>query len=318
MPTSESPNMNSSRVQRAYRINNIEHGRLSEKLRLLEKEKIHNIRLSNQDIRLISVTLDYINSSSGHSPEGLAPGATQTEIQREDDDQPCFMYGERIISRKRRRVQRPHSSITLSRRRDCDSRAAVANTINNRPQSSPAKGFNTFVTSVNGSEDDSSTVSDGDSLNSARSSDSTSWIDETTEITKKLLRANLNSERDPRRRGSMHQRDYGRRRSSLSANKFEMLNRKRQSISAIQNKDSNQPLVSKSAGIMDILNQKRPTLSAQEWKSHLTQTKDGSGPRSFSAQKQHTMDIKVNTNNNHRQSINNKIKGFVDKLDHKR
>jgi len=49
------------------RINGIESGRLDKQLQLLERQKLHTVRLVNNDIRLTRVTLDHIEACSGHS-----------------------------------------------------------------------------------------------------------------------------------------------------------------------------------------------------------------------------------------------------------
>lgn len=172
-------------MQRAYRINNIETTRLQGKLNLLEKEKLHAVRVTNQDIRLISLTLDYINSCSGHSPEGLAPNA-EMEDEREDEG-PCFMYGQRIISRKRRRIKRPQSAMyagTRRRRSESDFSASLAS-VQIRPQSSPIR---------RGPTKDSDTESCISDITLSSSSGSTTsskpaWMDQTNELTKKIAQS---------------------------------------------------------------------------------------------------------------------------------
>lgn len=60
MPSREPPSYSSSRVQRASRLNALEHARLQQQLMLLEKARLHQARLTNQDIRLTSTALEYI------------------------------------------------------------------------------------------------------------------------------------------------------------------------------------------------------------------------------------------------------------------
>ena len=60
MAEREQPSYSSSRVQRASRLNALEHARLQQKLVLLEKERLHQAKLTNQDIRLTSAALDFI------------------------------------------------------------------------------------------------------------------------------------------------------------------------------------------------------------------------------------------------------------------
>ena len=50
-----------------YRINGIESGRLEKQLQILERQKLHTVRLVNNDIRLTRITLDHIEASSGKS-----------------------------------------------------------------------------------------------------------------------------------------------------------------------------------------------------------------------------------------------------------
>ena len=101
MPNIDVPSLSSIRVQRALRLNNIEDGRYHHSLGLLDKDKIRSSRLINQHIRIIHSTLDYIRSSSGISPEGVHPDSTLEPIQKNKKlVGPCFMYGDRIESRR--------------------------------------------------------------------------------------------------------------------------------------------------------------------------------------------------------------------------
>lgn len=50
-----------------YRINGIESGRLEKQIQLLDRQKLHTVRLVNNDIRLTRITLDHIEASSGKS-----------------------------------------------------------------------------------------------------------------------------------------------------------------------------------------------------------------------------------------------------------
>ncbi|GFR82168.1 hypothetical protein ElyMa_000620100 [Elysia marginata] len=168
----EAPSYSSSRVQRATRINSIEAARLEQTLQYLEKAKLHQCRLSNQDIRLISLSLDYIQMSSGHSPEAWRPPqpsrqALAVVVSDDEDDpgrppfntqdttpedtadhkSPFFLYGERIWERKRRRIQRPVSAAVPSRRAammdgttlSSITSEAGSSTRSQRPKSSPGK-----------------------------------------------------------------------------------------------------------------------------------------------------------------------------------
>ena len=56
----ETPNCNSLRVQRAGKMNGLEACRLDATLQLLTKENRREKRLHNQDIRIINLTLEFI------------------------------------------------------------------------------------------------------------------------------------------------------------------------------------------------------------------------------------------------------------------
>ncbi|GFO15346.1 hypothetical protein PoB_004185100 [Plakobranchus ocellatus] len=169
----EAPSYSSSRVQRATRINGIEAARLEQTLQYLEKAKLHQCRLSNQDIRLISLSMDYIQMSSGHSPEAWrpsevtrrsslspvvsedeqeeSPSQTEASVKPEapgDNQSPFFLYGERIWERKKRRIQRPMSAVPS--RRSSNMADSVLSSLEDdfeastvsgaqRPRSSPGK-----------------------------------------------------------------------------------------------------------------------------------------------------------------------------------
>ncbi|OWF52472.1 uncharacterized protein LOC110447708 [Mizuhopecten yessoensis] len=325
MPTLGQPSYNSSRVQRAYRINNIENTKLYGRLNILDKEKKRQIQVTNQDIRLISVTLDYINSCSGQSPEGLGP-ETEEEYEKPEGG-PCFLYGERIVSRKRRRFQRPQSAAERSRVKPLDlsdlSEKSSEVSSSTRPQSSPAKS-RTFITSLRGDGDiDDVTSNHSDDIESmtscSRASSSRSnrtWMTDTSDITKKLLRANLNAERHPMaRRDSVRQREMGKFNSQNVFDKKAMA-RKMYSARKPPSRDPNDKMlptfastaINKNAGIMDILNQQRPTLSANEWKSHLSHSRN---PMTIADQRKQVMDIKLGINEDRRDRINNKVKTFI-------
>ncbi|KAK2147755.1 hypothetical protein LSH36_537g01000 [Paralvinella palmiformis] len=98
MPAEEAPGLSSVRIQRALRLNGIEDGRLQQSMHLLDSERQRSVRLLRQDMRLVNLTLDYINTSSGVSIEGLPPNMT---VQQEKEDMPpCLEYGNRIMSRR--------------------------------------------------------------------------------------------------------------------------------------------------------------------------------------------------------------------------
>ena len=82
--------------------------------------KCSNIRFIPQDIRVLSLSLDYIRSSSGHNREAwpieltrnnACADSTQETDPESAEKEPLFMYGERIVSRKKRRSHRPMSAV---------------------------------------------------------------------------------------------------------------------------------------------------------------------------------------------------------------
>ncbi|XP_048770853.1 uncharacterized protein LOC125676989 [Ostrea edulis] len=309
MPSLESPSFSSSRIQRAYRINNIEYTKLQGKLNLLEKEKIHSKRVINQDIRLISLTLDYINNCSGHSPEGLAPDSEE-EYERLDEG-PCFMYGERIVSRKKRRFKRSQSAAENSR--SSGSLSSIPSLLPPaiRPQSSPV-GRATFVTTLQAGENtrDTDPYSDKDSLHSESSS--LSWMSGTSSLTRKLIKAS----RGRPRRESLHEKGPRRVRSLSSAN-IQSLTRQLMPLdggkASAQDDRRASTSLARNAGITEILNQRRPTVTADAWKSHLTdQTKSGA-PMTMAAQRQRIMGYKLQINEDRKSAVNQKFKDFMKK-----
>ncbi|KAK7477622.1 hypothetical protein BaRGS_00031100 [Batillaria attramentaria] len=152
MPAREAPSYSSSRVQRASRLNALEQARLQQRLMLLEKARLHQARLTNQDIRLTSLALDYILACSGHSSEGRGPQGEQRGVENVQQEDPCFLYGERVVSRKARRVAaRPQSAVERATFRRSAAQGAsstgsgledatsVRDGLPPRPQSSPAR-----------------------------------------------------------------------------------------------------------------------------------------------------------------------------------
>lgn len=139
-------------MQRAYRLNQVEAVLLDSRLVTMGKEKRRAVRLNNQDVRLIKLTLDYINSSSGHSREGRPPSYVPPPVER--DTTPYFQYGDRIKSKKygkQRRAQSAHVSFgkydrVVTDSDDDDSSVTTADqtekadkpTVLKRPKSSPA------------------------------------------------------------------------------------------------------------------------------------------------------------------------------------
>ncbi|XP_062619074.1 uncharacterized protein LOC134280648 [Saccostrea cucullata] len=312
MPALETPSFSSSRIQRAYRINNIEYAKLQGKLNLLEKEKIHSKRVINQDIRLISLTLDYINNCSGHSPEGLAPDSEE-EYEREDEG-PCFMYGERIVSRKKRRFKRSQSAAVNSRSSSSLSSIPSALPSAVRPQSSPV-GRATFVTTLpnrdNAGENDP--CSDKESLHSE--STSLSWMSGSSSLTRKLIKANQGRPR----RESLHEKGTKRVRSHSSAN-IQSLTRQLMPLDGGSKGNAREERRASTslgwnAGISEILNQRRPTVTSEAWKSHLAgQSKFGAAPMSMASQRQRIMNCKLQINEERKHAVNQKFKDFMKKI----
>lgn len=139
MVRSEAPSCNSHRVQRANRINSIEQGRLLHKISLLDKERVRSIRLLNQDMRVINLTMDFIQSSSGKSPEGRSPDESLAEREREEIS--CFLYGDRLNSRRFGKNIRKDSpgSPTNSQRSSAENDISCNTWRTQRFHSSPAK-----------------------------------------------------------------------------------------------------------------------------------------------------------------------------------
>lgn len=327
MPSLEAPSFNSSRVQRAYRINNIEQARLQQQLQLLEKERIHSMRVTNQDIRLISVTMDYIQSCSGHSPEGLGPEVVEIpkeeKPETEDSGSVCFMYGERIVSRKRRRFRRPQSAMDSSSSRRSESQASIPAKVNSiiRPQSSPVKRDSTFITTL---RDDSSSASASDtesvySLSSCQSGYKQAWMDETNEITKILLRAKDKGPSLSGRRRSLYERQEPKLRTrggSSSSFNFNSLAKELEGSKSDKDLEARRSshALGRNAGITDIMSQRRPTLSASAWKKHLNDAKTSSAaPTTISAKRQQIMDLKIEMNEQSRAKVTDKVKTFMGK-----
>ncbi|KAH3738801.1 uncharacterized protein LOC127851134 [Dreissena polymorpha] len=327
MPSLQSISYNSSRVQRAYRINNIENLRLQNRIQLLEKERLHTQRLTNQDIRLISLTLDYIQTHSGHSAEGLPPqGEKVHEEEQKDDEGPTFLYGERIVSRKKRRNLRPQSALDKSSTSRYNSEtASIVSTaeINTRPQSSPIRRT-TFVTHLRDRDDESVFGSASESSTSSSSvvyaRFKPAWTEEPMpEVTKILLRAA--SEHNQRESVfSRHNLLNGTR--GTAALKSLTRSLKMSSQSGLQNQmpvrsaegdkisRGNSPV--RGARITDIINRgPKATMSANAWKAHLNYSQ--SGPQNISAQRQYIMDTKKEMNEERTKMIEKKVKKFVSK-----
>ncbi|XP_053396293.1 uncharacterized protein LOC128556180 [Mercenaria mercenaria] len=319
MPSLQNVSYNSSRVQRAYRINNIETLKLNNRIQLLEKERLHNQRLTNQDIRLISLTLDYIQTCSGHSAEGLGPDKEWEEEEEEKEQHrgPTFLYGERIVSRKRRRNFRPQSAMEkTSSRLGSETASTVSTTeLTIRPQSSPNRRKPTFITHL---RDDESVYSS--SSESARSGLSTpserfkpAWMDEPMpDVTKILLRAANNNTR----RESV----FNRTRAGPSGSASKSLPRglRFSASSGMQglpsgrsaDEQSQSHAPERGSRITDILNRgPKTTMSASAWKAHLSHAQ--TGPVSSSSQRQYILESKKAMNNSRSEMLRGRVKKFV-------
>ena len=318
MPSFEHVTYNSNRVQRALKINNIEDIKLKGKLHLLDKERIHRQRITNQDIRLISLTLDYIQSSSGHSTEALAPESEEEDDGEKKSEGPCFLYGERIISRKKRRHLRPQSAFDQSgstRASDVASTvSSAANVI--RPQSSPVKNRGTFITSLR----DDVSVGGGEGYaslpsRSGASSPQPAWAEEPSDITKILLRAKEN-ESQPKGRQSIFNRDR-------NASAFKAMTRSLRISSGLMNDNGPSvlqnisrsslgnisPVSGKRPSVNDILTNSRPAMSAKSWKSHLN--RNNASPATSSAHRNFIMDSRKEASRSKSAIIQNRIKEFI-------
>ena len=335
MPSFEHVNYNSSRVQRAFRINNIEELKLKGKLLLLDKERLHKQRITNQDIRLISLTLDYIQANSGHSSEALAPDSEEDEEEKKSDG-PCFLYGERIISRKKRRYFRPQSAMDqLGTPNDSDAASTTSSALSTRPQSSPVRKWPTFITSLK--DDVSESGFPSGPSKTVMSSLQPAWAEETSEITKKLLQANESEHnarqsvfnrdknvsafkaltRNLRISSSLVSQGQSPNVSSVSRPRRGMVSPpsgKRISVADIMNNAraslGNISAVSgKRTSVNDILNQNRPAMSASAWKSHLSRSQ--AGPVTSSLQRQFAMEAKKDVNRSKSAILQGRIKQFI-------
>lgn len=100
---------------------------------------IFQSRVVKQNIRLVNLTLDYIQTCSGESPHGLPPDWQEPEVEKQEPE-PCFMYGQRVISRRsyrqrrsgtqsaplpKRRLSRSFSRLTSHADSDSESDASV-------------------------------------------------------------------------------------------------------------------------------------------------------------------------------------------------
>ena len=77
--------VNSRRMQHAHMMNGIEDKRMRNYLRGLEKERRQVLRTTSQDIRMVGLTMDFIQASSGYSPEGLP---SSSDDEEEEDEVP--------------------------------------------------------------------------------------------------------------------------------------------------------------------------------------------------------------------------------------
>lgn len=323
MPSLQNVSYNSSRVQRAYRINNIETMKLQHQLHLLEKERLHRQRLTNQDIRCIALTLDYIQTCSGHSPEALAP---QGEYVQEEDSRaengPCFLYGERIVSRKKRRTLRPQSAMDKSFSRSISETASAISSADDtpRPQSSPAKRT-TFITHLNRDE----TECFGSQSELSRSSGSIvdprfkpAWTEEPMpEVTKVLLRANAENE-NKNKRNSLFERSRDYQGSGSGSAVLKTLTRnlriksqsesKRQSFSEMDENPGSRSPERRGSRVGEML--KRGSLTPGSLQSSFA------GPMASAMQRQYIMDSKKAMNSTKSEVIQKRVNKFVSNSSH--
>lgn len=323
MPTFQNVSYNSSRVQRAYRINNIETLKLNHKIQLLEKERLHRQRITNQDIRTIALTLDYIQTCSGHSPEGLAPdGGYVSTVESTEDKGPCFLYGERIVSRKKRRTLRPQSAVDKSSSRLSSETASMVSTteVNARPQSSPMRGT-TFVTHL--AREDTESVfglqsePSGSNPSTPSSRFKPAWTEEPMpEVTKILLRANTeNAKRNTIFDRSREFHGLGGGGSAALKTLTRSLRIKSQSESENQSQNpddkpgfwNSERRGSRPAEVFK--RESSAGLSADALKPPLSQSL--SGPISSTKQRQYIMDSKKSLNTSRSQVIQKRVNKFV-------
>ena len=311
MPTKEAPSFSSSRVQRAYRINGIEQARLAGQIQLLDRQRLHQIRLTNQDIRLISLSLDYIQASSGHSPEGLSP--IKEDSDREDlndspeEKGPCFLYGERIVSRRVRRFRRPQSAAEKSRSGSVASSSDTGSVTTPRPKSSPTKNRQSVLWMTALLDDDDDNVDNDAESEKPSSPVENAWEDETDEITKTIIES-----QSQKRRPSVWERDpLDIHRLSVPALKaFTNGVEDLQNLAPPVRRSSTVPSSGRRSSISEILNQRRPTLSAEAWKNHLNHKR----PISLSLEhhKEKVMIEKLERNETSKEYVDEKVKDFME------
>ncbi|XP_046345309.1 uncharacterized protein LOC124125941 [Haliotis rufescens] len=323
MPARENPSYSSSRVQRAYRINGIEQSRLHGTLHLLEKQKVHQTRLTNQDIRMVSVSLDYIQSSSGKSPEGMSPEKEKLKSESEDesdeeDNEPCFMYGERIVSRRARRFKRPQSAMDRSSNRRESVSSVVSDSMTSlppRPQSTPSRRRPTMTFQLS-SGDESDRHSDSGSERTeisscGRATPKYEWERDTSDITKKILRAQAAKRRDPRRAlpQAIRRHSAFNDMPSSTVSLSPAPSRSPSPNLYPPRRSSASPSPGRNARLSEILNQRRPTMSAVDWRNHLTRNQ--TSPMSITAARQLARDDKMRDNENARSRVQVRVASFM-------
>ncbi|CAL1546918.1 unnamed protein product [Lymnaea stagnalis] len=197
MPTKESPSYSSARVQRASRINGIETARLQKTLGCFEQAMVHQCRLTNQQIRLLSVSMDYIQASSGHSPMAWCPERKPANTSEKADQPPFFLYGERIWTRKQRRLYKPFSAFYGSEP-PADTDSSLARSPSALETESSSNANSATQTSGNISEEDpGGSHTPGDFAREfftapypprQRVTPHQDWEDDTSEVTKKIFK----------------------------------------------------------------------------------------------------------------------------------
>ncbi|XP_067947687.1 uncharacterized protein [Watersipora subatra] len=120
------------------KINGIESGRLDKQIQILERQKLHTMRLVNNDIRLTRITLDHIEASSGKivAIQGFLGGDTENfETEEEGGDKPMFLYGERQVSRRVGKFRRIQSAVVKGKSASSSGNNEISSVID-RPKSS--------------------------------------------------------------------------------------------------------------------------------------------------------------------------------------
>lgn len=301
MPTVKAPSYSSERMDKVTRANRIEYTRLATALDLLEKAKIRQIRVANREMRLVAKTLDTITACSGHSPEGLGPNQGRAVSQDRLDENPIFMYGQRIISRRALRLRRPKSA-SIYMQRSIEDMNALARSTTMRPQTSPVSKQRrpSSVSSFASSRDSADTIDDDSPIEA--------WAVEQSFVTKKLLRAQSGRER----KMFLHDRQHYRKRSKSDVG-FDALARAvttRRTLDIANPNDDNRTFIAitRSANTTDVLHQAYKTLSANAYKylGH-----HWAPPKTVASQRQYVLKKKLTDSKESDVIIQNKVAQFI-------